>query len=323
MQSFVRPFALMMLIVIAIAGTAIAAGPPKVIFDTDLAGDIDDAFAHALIQVLAAEGEIELLGITCGDGPTEERAVVSCRMLYECGMEDVPVAFGRRTRLEDSNPPQLIWGEGFTAMRPMKMSAADFIIEQLERYPGEVIIISVGPVTNLGDVIRKDPAAWKKVKKVYSMFGSFYMGYDQGPIPHSEWNVRADVESAQLFMTSGVPIVLAGLDVTTMVKFDRDRREAISMRQSPLTDALCGLYSLWARGNMDATPTLFDPVAIVMLLTDEYVSTRDAHVRVTDEGYTVLDESKSANCTIGMHINTKRFLDWLTPKLLNQNFGRW
>ena len=215
----------------------------KIIFDTDLAGDIDDAFAHALVQV---SPEFEVLGITIADGPTELRARVSCRMLYECGQEHIPVAVGRQTRKGSSHPAQLNWGEGFGKLKPVNQSAADFIINNLRKYPGQVTIISVGPVTNLGDVIDRDPEAWKMVKEVYSMFGSFYVGYNGDPVPHPEWNVRADVESAQKFMTSGVPITLAGLDVTGTVKFVSERRLHVSMRSSPLTDAVSGLYTLWA-----------------------------------------------------------------------------
>ncbi len=291
----------------------------KIIFDTDIAGDIDDAFAHALVQI---SPEFEVLGITIADGPTNLRAPVSCRMLYECGQEDIPVAVGRQTREESNTTRQLVWGEGFDKLKPVRQSAADFIIEMLRKYPHQVTIISVGPVTNLADVIEKDPEAWKMVKDVYSMFGSFYMGYDTGPIPNAEWNVRADVKSAQTFMNSGVPITLAGLDVTTMVKFDSERRLSLLMRNSPLTDALCGLYSLWCNGNMDANPTLFDPVAVAMTITDEFVSVREAYVRVTDEGYTVIDEGRPPNCTIGMRINKEAFLDWLNKKLLNQNLMR-
>ena len=291
----------------------------KIIFDTDLAGDIDDAFAHALVQV---SSEFEVLGITIADGPTDRRAKVGCRMLYECGQEHIPVAVGRLTREGESINPQLTWGDGFGRLKPLKESAVDFIIRNLRKYPGEVIIISVGPVTNLGDVIDKDPEAWKMVKAVYSMFGSFYMGYGGGPVPHAEWNVRADVESAKKFMTSGVPITLAGLDVTTIVKYNKEHRNRILMRFSPLTDALCGLYSLWASSSPGRNPTLFDPVAVAMVIDDSFVTTRAAHVRVTDEGYTVIDESKSPNCSIGMHIRTEPFLEWLTQRLLKQNLMR-
>jgi len=294
-------------------------GRIKIILDTDIAGDIDDAFAHALVQ---ASPEFEVLGITVADGPTESRARVSCRMLYLCGQERIPVAVGRPTRHGSPLPDQLSWSEGFDEVRPIGKSAADFIIENLRKYPREVTIISVGPVTNLGDVIGKDPEAWKLVKEVYSMFGSFYMGYGGSPIVSPEWNVRADVESAKRFIASGVPITLAGLDVTTMVKFDGEHRLALAMRNSPLTDALCGLYSLWSGGNMDRTPTLYDPVAVAMVLTDEFVATREAHVEVTDEGFTVIDESKPPNCRISVGIKKDEFIEWLTRRLLKQNLGR-
>ncbi|MCE5251995.1 nucleoside hydrolase [bacterium] len=291
----------------------------KIIFDTDLAGDIDDAFAHALVQV---SPEFEILGITTADGPTDLRARVSCRMLYECGQEHIPVAVGRRTRENSALPPQMTWGEGFDKFKPVKESAADFIIRNLRKYPGQVTIISVGPVTNLADVIDKDPEAWKMVKEVYSMFGSFYMGYNGGPAPDAEWNVRADIKSAQKFISSGVPITLAGLDVTTIVKYNKDRRLHLFMRSSPLTDAVCGLYTLWAGTDMNRDPTLFDPVAVTMTITDRFVTTRNAHVTVDDEGYTLIDESRPPNCRVGMHINTEAFLDWLTLRLLNQNLSR-
>ena len=315
-----RPFIIFILLAfLFFLDTVHGADKMKIIFDTDIAGDIDDAFAHALVQI---SPEFDLLGITIADGPTEKRAVVSCRMLYSCGQEHIPVAMGRPTREGSGLPPQLTWGEGFDKFKPTGKSAADFIIEQLRKYPDQVTIISVGPVTNLGDVIDKDPEAWKMVKEVYSMFGSFYMGYNEGPVPDPEWNVRADVESAKKFMNSGVPITLAGLDVTTMVKFGTERRQQLLLRSSPLTDALCGLYSLWSSNRPGSDPTLYDPVAVVMAITDEFVSTRRAHIRVTDEGYTVIDESRTPNCSIGMHIRREEFLEWLTQRLLKQNLMR-
>ena len=110
--------------------------------------------------------------------------------------------------------------------------------------------------------------------------------------------------------------------MTTMVKFNAERRLQLLYRNSPLTDAICGLYSLWSMNAPGRHPTLFDPVAVAMAITDEFVSTRKAHVRVTDEGYTVIDESLPPNCRIGMQIDTERFLDWLTERLLTQNLMR-
>ncbi len=310
-----RFFTLLMFAGLLWAGSLFAGR--KIIFDTDLGGDVDDAFAQALVQI---SPEFEVLGITVCDGPTEGRGRLSCRMLWEAGQDSIPVAVGRSTRPEASPPPQLHWGDGFARYRPTDEPAADFIIRMLRKYPGEVTIISVGPVTNLGDVIRKDPGAWKLVREVYAMFGSFYMGYGGDSRPSAEWNVRADVPSAQLLMTSGVPITLAGLDVTTMVRFGKERRLQLLYRNSPLTDAICALYTLWALPHPERRdPTLFDPVAVAMAITDEFVQLREAHVRVTAEGFTVVDESKAANCRIGMRITTDRFIEWLTRKLLTQN----
>ncbi|HLA40679.1 MAG TPA: nucleoside hydrolase, partial [Candidatus Glassbacteria bacterium] len=257
------------------------------------------------------------------DGPTESRARVSCRMLWETGQERFAVAAGRPTRPESGLAPQLHWGEGFEKYRPSPEPAADFIIRMLKKYPHQVTIISVGPVTNLGDVIAKDPEAWKLVKEVYSMFGSFYMGYGGDSRPSAEWNVVADVASSQRFMTSGVPITLAGLDVTTMVKYDEKRRQQLLFRNSPLTDAISALYTLWSIDRpVERTPTLFDPVAVAMSITDRFVKVREAYVRVTAEGYTVIDESREPNCKIGMQIDTEGFIDWLAGRLLTQNLMR-
>jgi inosine-uridine nucleoside N-ribohydrolase len=247
----------LILILLLTPSLTAAAEKMKIIFDTDLAGDIDDAFAHALVQV---SPEFEVLGITTCDGPADRRAKVSCRMLYECGQEGIPVATGRNTRLNDRQPDQLIWGDGFSRKMPVKESAADFIIRMLRKYPGQVTIISVGPVTNLADVIDRDPAAWKMVKEVYAMFGSFHIGYDGGASPDIEWNVRCDIPAAKKFVDSGVPITYAGLDVTTMVKYNADRRGLLFARRSPLTDAISGLYTLWAGKSPHAEPTLFDHV---------------------------------------------------------------
>lgn len=316
--SFLRCMSLAILCLALAVGSA-RAEKKKIIFDTDIAGDIDDAFAHALVQL---SDRFDVLGITVCDGPTAERARVSCRMLWEAGQESIPVVVGRATRQDDQLPAQLTWGAGFEKYKPTGETAAQFIIRTLKKYPHQVTIISVGPTTNLGDAIALDPEAWKLVKEVVAMFGSFYMGYEGSPIPSAEWNVRVDVSSAQKFMTSGVPIRLAGLDVTTLVNFNESRRQQLVDRGSPLTGAIMGLYSLWSTNRPGHDPVLFDPVAVSMALDENFVSTRRAHVRVTDEGYTVVDESRPANCEIGMDIDKERFLDWLTSLLLRQNLSR-
>ncbi len=284
----------------------------KVILDTDLAGDIDDAFAHALVQ---SSPEVELLGVTLCDGPTEHRARVSCRMLYECNQHHIPVAAGRPTRHGCELPAQVAWAEGFSKARPLRLTAVDFIIRMLRKYPGEVTIISIGPVTNLADVIRLDPEAWKMVRGVYAMFGSFYAGYHEGSGPAAEWNVAADVESARVLLDSGVPLHFAGLDVTARTQLCPVRRGKVFAHSSPLTRAVRELYTVWADGQSFTDPTLHDAVAVSMALNCGFVNTRGAFVRVTDDGFTVVEEHPSHNCRIGVEIDRDALLDWVVHRL--------
>ncbi len=309
---------LFVMIMITGMSISICAQKQKVIFDCDLGDDIDDAYALAL---LLASPEIELLGIVMDYGNTPARARIACRMLYETGLENIPVAVGRKTNDGYSN--QFHWGEGFDRIQPVKQSGADFIIEQLKKHPGEIVLITVGPVPNMSDIIEKDPGALKLAKHIYSMFGSFYMGYGNSPIPSAEWNTRADVASSKKFAGSGAGITYAGLDVTTYVKLKYELIERLNFRGSPLTDAVVSLYSLWSYGRAHgAEPVLFDAVAVAMVLWPELFTTRKAFVKVTDEGLTVIDESREPNCEIGISVDTNEFLNRYMDRLMKQNLMR-
>lgn len=304
--------------------TVISQPRQKIIFDCDLGGDIDDAFALGLIL---SSPEFEVLGIVMDHGLTNKRAQIACRMLYLTNREDIPVVVGRKTtQVVGTDIPadysgQYYWAEGFNKVKPIAKSASEFIIENLRKYPGEVILITVGPVTNIGDVIRKDPEALKLAKHVYSMFGSFYLGYGTVENPNlvisQEWNVRGDSEASKLLVGSGAPITYCGLDVTTKVWFDKDLQFKLLMRQSPLTDAICGLTVLWGGDK----PCLHDAVAVGMILWPDLFTTHPAFVKISGEAYTVIDDNKEPNCEIAMTVNTGEFLKRLMNRYLTQNLG--
>jgi inosine-uridine nucleoside N-ribohydrolase len=315
-----------LLILTIILSINVIIGQPKqkIIFDCDLGSDIDDAFALGLIL---ASPEFEVLGIVMDHGQTDKRAQVAAKMLYLTKREDIPIVVGNKTmQVVGTNIPaeysgQYYWAEGFTKVKPVTKSASDFIIENLRKYPGEVILITVGPVTNIGDVIRKDPDALKNAKHIYSMFGSFYTGYgteeDPNPVPTQEWNVRGDSEASKLLVGSKSKITYCGLDVTTKVWFDKDLQFKLMMRQSPLTDALCGLTSLWG----GSKPCLHDAVTVGMIIWPDLFTTRKAFVKISGDAYTVIDESKEPNSEIAMTVKTEEFLKRLMKSLMTQNLG--
>lgn len=299
----------------------------KVIFDCDLGGDIDDAFAVALL--LTSQEEFEILGLCMDHGNTPGRARVATKMLYETGLDDIPVYIGRHTpsvvgedtKLEGESI-QFMWAEGFQEVQPQKQGAADFIIESLNKYPGEIILFTVGPVDNISDVLDKDPDILKKTKKVVAMLGSIDIGYGGGE-PSAEWNVRGSVEAGKKLMNSGADILLAPLDITDHVIFDNNYLTAIFNRQTPLTDALGALYALWYRQADWAThPKMFDGVAIGMVLWPQLFKTKEAFVYVDDKGYTRVDKNKAPNCSYGHEIDSDKFLNLMYRKIVVQNYRK-
>ena len=301
----------------------------KVLFDCDLGGDVDDAFAVAL---LLTSPEFEVLGLVMDHGNTTKRGQVACRLLYELGLEKhIPIVVGRPTPrmvgeqsgiAGDSN--QFIWAQGFERVKPVSTDAAKFIIENLRRYPNDVILFTVGPVCNIEDVLKQDPEALKLAKRVIAMFGSFEMGYGgPGTKPEPEWNVRADAKAGQALLASGAKLTLAGLDTTTMVKLGEADRTRLLYRNSPLTDALCGLYTLWrCKEYARPDPTLFDVVPVGMVLWPELFTSRPAHVRVTDKGMTELAADAQPNCEIGVTVEKDELIKRAMDRYLKQNLMR-
>ncbi|WP_395618208.1 nucleoside hydrolase [Aquirufa sp.] len=286
----------------------------KVIFDCDLGDDIDDAYA--LGYLLTLQDRYEILGITTCYGRTDDRAILANKFLAVTGETHIPVYVGKNTSNSSKRAnwyaDQFYWAKGSPLVKK-SISATEFIRSQLKKYPGEVIIFSVGPVTNLAPL----GTELQKAKAIYAMFGSFKIGYDGSTKIDAEWNVTCDIPSAKSFVQSGANIIYAGLDVTAMVKLSAENRLKLLMRQSPLTSIMQGLYVLWGQ----ETPTLFDPVAIGMETNPELFTTEKVHVYVDDQGYTRLDPNKPANATIGTTIKSAEFIKILMHNYLYQNLN--
>jgi inosine-uridine nucleoside N-ribohydrolase len=67
---------------------------------------------------------------------------------------------------------------------------------------------------------------------------------------------------------------------------------------------------------------LFDAAAVSMFIWPELFTRRKAFIKVNDEGFTLIDESKEANCEIGVSINTKEFFKRYMDRIMKQNMMR-
>jgi inosine-uridine nucleoside N-ribohydrolase len=259
-----------------------APAPQKVIIDTDIGDDIDDAFAVALAL---RSPELQILGVTTTFGDTETRAKLLDRFLAEAGRPEIPVAAGTPSPVK-STFTQRRYAEAGHFAKPGHANAVDFLLQQIQRYPGEITLIAIGPLMNVGAAIDKDPATFRKLKRVVLMGGSIKRGYGdlgygppQGPQP--EWNFLNDIPSAQKLFASGVPLYVMPLD-STQLKMDEVKRAFLFSQGTPVTDALTLLYHQWGQ----ETPTLFDPMTIAFIVNPALCPVQPMHIRVDEKGFT-------------------------------------
>lgn len=277
-----------------------------ILLDTDIGTDIDDAFALALIL---RSPELDLLGVTTVSGDTHARARLAAKMLSVAGRTDVPVAAG-----EPGRPLQIDqtrWAEGFTSPQMIGEKAADFLRAELERRPGEITLVSIGPLTNVAALLRQEPAVGRKIKQIVMMGGSIAHGYGQDPTPAAEYNIAADPEAAQVVFASGILILMAPLDVTAMLQLNAGDRHRIFTRLTPLTNALTLLYHLW-NGN---TPTLFDPMAVGLLIDPSLCETRQLAIEVDSKGFTHVQQGKLPNATVALRTNPPKFFGFYLSRV--------
>jgi inosine-uridine nucleoside N-ribohydrolase len=289
-----------------------AAQPPRlsVILDTDIGGDIDDAWALGFAM---QSPDIELVGVTIGDGNTPARAKVACKLLHAGGRGQVPVAVGRKTH--DKMEYQFTWAEDFTAKLPAAQSAADFIVETLRRHPGEITLLAVGPLQNIADALRKEPNLGALAKRVVLMSGSIGANV-WSPTPVAEWNVVRAATDAQL-VYANVPLTIVPLDSTSYVKLRPDERGRLEKHPAPVTRALEALYRLWI-GDPTQQMTLHDQLAVAEALQPGVFFGRcpKMPLRVDDKGFTRVDPDGGKPVSVCLEPKRDAFMTFYIEGLL-------
>jgi purine nucleosidase len=188
----------------------------KVVLDTDIGSDIDDAVALAW---LLANPDCDLLGITTVTGMAEQRARIASALCRAAG-RDIPIFPGAEQPLlvaqKQVEAPQAAalaqWPheESFPARRAIR-----FLQETVRAHVGEVVLLTIGPLTNIALLFREDPEVPRLLKRTVSMCGLFSNRAGWGPV---EWNASLDPHAAAIvYGTHGAPHRTVGLDVTTQL----------------------------------------------------------------------------------------------------------
>jgi purine nucleosidase len=295
------------------ANRSVVKRPKKVILDTDIGDDIDDAFALALA---IRSPELEIVGV-CIENAVDGRTKIALKLLYLEDKDDIPVAKGVRVPGLEGNPPanQAVWSIGHNLTKPCHLNAVDFIIARVKESPGEITLITIGPLTNVAAALRKEPGIRNTIKEIIMMGGPFYVGYgiriDQKP--GSDYNLQCDPEAAKLVFSSGIPITSVGLQVTAHLKLWKENRNKIQNANTPLTNALWELYRLWGR----EVPTLYDPLAVAVTIDKTFVDRNSVHVKANDNGDTQVIEGLPPNADVCTFVDKSRFIEFFMNRLLS------
>jgi len=304
--------------------------PQKVILDTDIGDDIDDAYALALIL---ASDEFDLVGVTTVFGNTAARARQAQTILKLAGRQDVPVAAGcgatlsprpgvgepdlpggqvsltarSRDLLDDIRPRQDV--AALTAAELPALSAmhgVDFLIGAIMDGDGDVIPVTIGAMTNLAMALVKEPRIASRIPRIVSMAGCYFG-------PAAEWNVRCDPVAAAIVFGSGVPVTAVGLDVTTRCVIAEARLARLAACERPVAQNLARATEAWA-GRL---PCLHDPLAVETVFRPDLVAMKTGTVTVELEGAvtyarTVFEERASGPHSVGAEVNSAEAVDlWL------------
>ena len=293
-----------------------------VIFDTDICDDIDDTWALALL-LKSPEFDVKLITTAVGD--TSNRARVVARLLEIAGRTDIPIGIGPRLGDCNKGHEQNEWVESYDLASfsgTIYDDGVKAIIDTIMDSSEPVTVLAVGPLPNIAEALKREPRIVQNARFV-GMHGSVRRGYDGKPEPDPEYNVVTFIKEAQTVFTADWDMTITPLDTCGVVKLSGKRYKKVLGSDDPLARAVIENYRIWAKNqSMDpssvdrGSSTLFDTVAVYLAQSTELVKTERLGIKVTDDGYTVIDEeARKINCATEWK-DLGAFEDFLIARLI-------
>jgi purine nucleosidase len=248
--------------------------PVPVLFDTDIGSDIDDAVALAY---LLAQPRCELLGITTVTGEVGKRSALADALCQAAGREDVPIHSGAEEVLLYGPGQPLVPQYEAIVRKPHRAdfpasTAVDFLRRTIRGRPGEITLLSVGPLTNIALLFAIDPEIHQMLGQLVSMAGIFF-----NPSRGAEWNCSVDpVATAMVYGARLRRHLSVGLDVTTRCRMPAE--EVRSRFKEPPLDLVKEIAEVWFRDRREIT--FHDPLAAALVFRPEICELAQGEVKV-------------------------------------------
>lgn len=249
----------------------------RIVLDVDTG--VDDALA--ILYALGRENiQLEALTTIYGNTDVDTATRNSLQLLELAGRPDIPVARGVSrplTQPYNGGAPHVHGENGFGGfeMHPPTTRAIDtwgpdLLIEMANKYPGEITVLAVSPMTNVAQAIMKAPDIATKFRKIV-MMGSTLMHPGIGGIrsPMADANFHNDPEAARIVLHSGAKLVAVGMDVTMNAKLREADIDAISANGGPAAKAAMEASRFYLSAYKGFYPNtdycgLHDPLAVAL-----------------------------------------------------------
>ena len=280
-------------------GAAGAAGtqPKPVLLDVD--PGTDDALA-ILLALSSPELMVEAITVVAGNVDVDAGLRNALQLVELAGRTDIPVARGAEGPLVGQLVTSThVHGESGLgnielpppSTKPYPGNAVDLIAKTIEKHPGRLTLLPVGPLTNIALVLKLRPDLVADIKEIVLMGGSITGG---NITPAAEFNIYNDPEAAEMVFHSGVPIVMVGLDVTEKTILKPEDLEGISRTSSQSHQLVWGLTDYHHTERGAAGLTMHDPLAVGVAIDPSFVTTENLHVDVETRGDKTRGETVAA-----------------------------
>ena len=297
--------------------------PIRVILDTDIGTDPDDALALALIL---ESPELKLEGITCVYGDALLRARIALKLL-KLRCIDIPVRAGASVTLMNPQAGGLMGHEGDELLDAADHDvpihpeyAPDFIARTALENPAEIHLICIAPLTNVALALLRSP---RLPLAGLTIMGGAFRGTNRLDLGYTENNIAADAEAAHIVMNSGIPITLLPLDVTTRVFIYREDANRIRAVGTPYHQALARQVELFPWVRDYGVSHLHDPLAVATLFQPDLVTLRPLHVDIETAGRLTRgatlahapSEAHPANAQVALDVDGKRASEFILSRI--------
>jgi inosine-uridine nucleoside N-ribohydrolase len=277
--------------VVAFGQETAGRGPFRVIIDTD--PGVDDALA-LLLAMRSPELTIEAITPVAGNVPLELTLPNALRLVEIAGRTDIPVAAGAKAPLMrrlvtatyahgENGLGGAVFPEPTT--KPVAEPAAEYIRRIVRKYPHEVTLITLGPLTNIAAALNSDPELAGMVRGLTMMGGSLSGG---NITPAAEFNIYVDPEAARIVFQSGIPITMVGLDVTRKTSLTDEHVRVLEAAQNPASQAAAKIGRNAINHNRErgflVGPNMHDSLAVAAFLDPTILKWQDYYVDVETTG---------------------------------------